>query len=168
VQFRTDQRFDASPGDVLALYTDSAFYGALVGLPKISTPEVLSNESDGETVRLRIRYRFTADLPAAALAVIDPNKLTWVEESTYRLDELTFSSSLVPDHYPDRLVAGASGSIVGEGTDPVRTSRLVRGDVNVRMPFVGGQVERAIVSGLREHLADENQVAARWLRGEIG
>jgi hypothetical protein len=32
------------------------------------------------------------------------------------------------------------------------------------MPFVGGQVERAIVSGLREHLADETDVVNRWWR----
>lgn len=164
MQFRVDQAFDASPAEVMALYTNGDFYDALVGLPKIGTPEVLSVERDGDRVRLKIRYRFTADLPAAALAVIDPKKLTWVEDSSYDLTRLTFSSKLLPDHYPDRLVASARGSVEGNATDPPRSTRRIQGDVAVRMPFVGGQVEKAIVSGLREHLHDENDVAARWLR----
>jgi hypothetical protein len=42
--------------------------------------------------------------------------------------------------------------------------RRIAGSLTVRMPFVGGQVERAIVSGLREHLADETDVVNRWWR----
>ena len=166
MQFRVDQRFDATPAAVMALYTDPEFYAALVGLPKISPPEVQSHDRDGDRVRMKIRYKFTADLPAAALAVLDPKKLTWVEDSTYDLAANTFSSKLLPDHYPDRLVAGARGSVEEASADPPRSTRRIQGDVTVRMPFVGGQVEKAIVSGLREHLGDEERIAARWLRGD--
>jgi hypothetical protein len=39
----------------------------------------------------------------------------------------------------------------------------VTGDVRVRVLLVGGQVERAIVSGLTEHLAEEAAVVADLL-----
>jgi hypothetical protein len=164
MEFRVDQRFAESVDDVLAMYTDPAFYATLSGLPKVGTPEVLSREDQAaDRVLLRVRYAFTADLPRAALAAIDPKKLTWVEEATFDLAARTSRSRLLPDHYPDRLTASASATYEPAGDD--HATRRVRGDVRIRMPFVGGQVEKAIVSGLREHLTDEERVAGDWLSG---
>lgn len=166
MRFRVDQRFDAPPAAVIAVYTDVAFYETLTGLSRVGPPEVLSCEQDGDRVRLRIRYIFTADLPSAALAVIDPQKLTWVEDTTYDLATNSSTTKLRPDHYADRLTASARAAVEAVADDPPRSARRVDGDLSVRMPFVGGQVEKAIVSGLREHLADEAAVAARWLLDE--
>ena len=164
MRFRIEQRFDATPEDVLAIYIDPAFYPELEGLPKVSAPEVLSHERTGDRVRMRIRYRFTADLPLAASAVIDPDKLTWVDDTIYDLRSQIATTELLPDHYADRLVASARSPFEAISNDPPRARRRVEGDLQVRMPFVGGQVERAIISGLREHLADEERVAAGWIR----
>lgn len=148
------------------MYSDPAFYATLQGLPKISAPEVLSHETEGTRVRLRIRYRFTADLPTAATVVIDPKKLTWVDDTTYDLDEMVAVTALLPDHYPDRLVASARSPFEATSGEKPGTRRQIDGTLQVRMPFVGGEVERAIVSGLREHLGDEEGVAAHWLSGD--
>lgn len=145
------------------MYIDPAFYATLTGLAKVSAPEVVSTERTGDRVRLKIRYTFTADLPAAALAVLDPHKLTWIDDTTYDLAELTSTTKLLPDHYADRFTAVARSAITSTSAEPPRSTRDVEGDLNVRMPFVGGQVERALVSGLREHLQDEERLAARWL-----
>lgn len=145
------------------MYLDPAFYATLTGLTRVRTPEVVSTERTGDRVRMKIRYTFTADLPAAALAVVDPGKLTWIDDTTYDLAGLTSTTKLLPDNYADRFSAAARSAITSTSADPPRASREVEGDVNVRMPFVGGQVERAIVSGLREHLQDEERLAARWL-----
>jgi len=172
MQFRVDQRFAATPDDVLAMYCTAEFYDALDELTRIGRPEVLSVDGgpSDRTVRLRIRYAFTGHLPGAALAVIDPKKLTWVEDTSFDTATRTGTTKLLPDHYPDRLTASARSTIKGaEPADDAgepRTVRRVEGTVSVRMPFVGGQVEKAIVSGLRDHLADEQLVATRWLRGE--
>jgi hypothetical protein len=162
VEFRVDQRFDGSVDEVLAMYTDPGFYETLVGLPKVSTPEVLDRDDRGDTIILRIRYTFTADLPSAARAVLDPSKLTWVEQSTFALAARRSTSTLLADHYADRLAASAAATYEPVDGD-VHSVRRVHGQLDVRMPFVGGQVEKAIVSGLKEHLADEAEVGARWL-----
>ncbi len=160
MRFEVTQRFAAPVADVLAAYTDPAFYEQLVGLPKVGEPEVLDKRVDGDRVVLRVHYRFTADLPSAATRVIDPKRLTWVEETTYDLAAATSRSRLLPDHYPDRLTASASASFTAAGDGTVRR---IDGDLKVRMPLVGGKVEGAIVSGLKEHLADEAKVAERFL-----
>jgi hypothetical protein len=168
MQFRVDQRFAASADDVLAMYCDTEFYATLEGLPRIGRPEVLSavGPSDeggkADRFRLRLRYAFIGDLPRAALAVIEPKKLTWVEDTDFDLISRKATSNLLPDNYADRLTASAKSTIDDAGDG--HSSRRVDGDLHIRMPFVGGQVEKAIVSGLREHLVAEEVVAARWLQ----
>lgn len=160
MRFEVEQHFPAPVDAVLALYVSDSFYEALQGLPKIGEPTVLARERDGGLVTMHVRYRFTGDLPAAALAVIDPGRLTWVDVTTYDTADRRSDTRLVPDHYRDRLEATATASY----EDTLGGSRRnIVGELRVRMPLVGGKVEQAIVSGLREHLADEQAVAARLL-----
>ncbi len=101
-------------------------------------PKVLEHRAHATRAVLRVHYRFTADLPSAATRVIDPRKLTWVEETTYDLAARTSRSKLLPDHYPDRLTASAVARFTEAGTG---TERRIEGDLKVRMPLVGGKVE---------------------------
>jgi len=160
MRFQVEQRFDAPVATVLATYTDPAFYERLVGLSKVGEPQVVEYRTDAQQVVMRVHYRFTADLPSAALAVIDADKLTWIEESTYDLAAATCRSKLLPDHYPDRLTASATSAFTAAGAGTVRR---IDGDLRVRMPLVGGKVERAIVSGLQDHLGDEARVANQYM-----
>jgi hypothetical protein len=164
MQFRVDQRFAAPADAVLAMYLDQEFYGSLAGMEKIGPPEVLSLPRDDEAGRahLRLRYAFVGDLPRAALAVLDPRKLTWVEDTEVDLTERNARVQFKPDNYADRLTASAAWRIEADGDEA--STRRVDGSVEVRMPFVGGQVEKAIISGLREHLVAEQDRAADWLR----
>ena len=54
------------------------------GCRSSSTPDVLDQRVDGDLVRQRIRYAFVGDLSPAVTAVVDPDKLTWVEQSEPR------------------------------------------------------------------------------------
>lgn len=165
MRFDVQQRFQADPDRVLALYTDADFYPHLAGLPKVSAPEVLERRAEGDRVLLRVRYAFTADLPSAARAMIDPAKLTWVDETWFDLANRTARTTLIPDHYPDKMTCRASATFTATTTRGAdgSTIRRIEGDLRVRVLLVGGKVEGAIVSGLREHLTDEEQVAQRLL-----
>ncbi len=164
MRFEAEQAFRARPDRVLALYTDPDFYPALAGLPKVSAPDVLEHRVDGDRVLLRVRYAFTAPLPAAATAIIDPAKLTWVDETWFDLATDSASTRLLPDHYPDKMTASAAATFTAEGDG---TRRRIRGELRVRVLLVGGKVEGAIVSGLREHLTDEARVAQQRLDAEL-
>jgi hypothetical protein len=163
MQFRVDQRFDATPDAVLAMFCDPAFYASLTGMDKIGAPDVLTLTRDDAAGRahLRLRYAFVGDLPRAALTVLDPAKLTWVEDTDVDLAARAATTTLKPDNYADRLTASARWAITASGD---AAARRIDGDLQVRMPFVGGQVEKAIASGLREHLLAEEDKAAAWLR----
>ena len=146
------QTYVSPAEEVAAAYADPDIYPTLVGLPKLGGIEVLSHDADDATARLRVRFRFIGDLPGAVTAVIDPDRLTWVQESIHDLGSGSARFRLLPDHYPDRLKA--SGTYLVEETQS-GARRIVTGDLEVRAPLVAGRVEAAIVSGLTEYLTAE-------------
>ncbi len=140
--------------------SEPALYAGFAALPKVSVPEVLLHEVDGDTVRLRIRYRFAGHLSAAARAVIDPAKLSWVDESAHDLAARHVRFVLHPDHYGERFRGHGEYHIVPTPTGCRRTASV---EIKVSAPFVGRAVEGAIASGLREHLAEETGVIEAYL-----
>jgi hypothetical protein len=152
MDFTVTQRYSDSADAVARAYASDDLYRSLSGLPKLGRPDVLDRIDDGDVVRLQIRYRFVGDLSPAVTAVVDPAKLTWVEHSTHDLVRRSVTYRLAPDHYPDRLQSSGTCSVVPDGSGAVRT---VKGRLKVRALVVGGAVERAIVSGLREYLEAE-------------
>jgi Protein of unknown function (DUF2505) len=168
MDFMLDQVFTAGGDAVARAYASPELYEHLVGLPKLGAPEVLDHRTDGDTVRLQIRYRFVGDLSPAVTAVVDPRKLSWVEHSVHDLAARRVSYRLDPDHYPDRLQSSGLCTI-GDRTNG-GSVRTVTGTLRVKALIVGSAVERAIVSGLREHLAGEVALVDRFVatHGGVG
>jgi hypothetical protein len=160
VKFRIDQRIPAPLAAVEAALLDREFIAATAQLPKLGAPEMLENARDGDRAHQRIRYRFTAQLSGAVTRVVDPGKLTWVDDARYDLTAHTSRHRIVPDNYGDRLKASYDVSLEPLGDS---TRRLVTGELTVHVPLVGGRVERAIVDGLEEHANAEAELIGRWI-----
>jgi Protein of unknown function (DUF2505) len=167
VRFHLDQRIAGDPDAVAAVFTDPEFYGSLEGLTRMSRPEVLGCEVIGEygrpgsTVVLRLHCRFIGRLSPAVRAVVDPAKLTWVEESRHDLAARWVSFRLNADHYADRF--RCAGSYWFEPAGDGYTTRRFEGDLTVRAAVVGRRVEQAIVSGLGEHFQEEVPFVEKWV-----
>jgi hypothetical protein len=162
VRFELEQRYASPPDDVAAAFADPALYPLLAELPKMGAPEVVGHRVEGSIVVLEVRYRFVGHLSAAARAVLDPERLTWVERSTHDVERRHVDYELLPDHYQDRFRSSGSYHFDADGPGSVRRAR---GEVRVKAPLVAGAVERAIVSGLREHLPGEAEVVDRFIAG---
>jgi len=165
--FEIEQEIAGPVEAVARVYAEPRFYELLGELPRLGKPEVLDRREDGSVVHLAVRFRFTGSLSPAVTAVIDPAKLTWVEESVHALADHTVTFQMNPDHYADKL--RSSGSVRYEpGGDGV-TRRLTEGELAVKVPLLlgggrtAGLVEKAIVSGLRDHFAAEVEVVERLL-----
>lgn len=164
MRFELGQRFDAPAADVAAAYDDPALYDTLVGLPKLGRIEVLDHQVSFGHVLLRARFAFTGDLPGAATAIIDPSRLTWVQDSRHDLATGVTAFRLIPDHYPDRLQASGTFRVKPD-PEGAGSTRSVTGELKVRVLLVGGQVEQAIVSGLGEYLDAEAPAVDQFLAG---
>ena len=131
MRFDLTQRFAADAKAVIAAYADPELYPTLVGLPKLGRIDVLGcDRVDEHHVRMRIRFGFTGHLPPAVTAVVDPQRLTWVQESDHDLESGSTSFRLLPDHYPDRLSASGTFRVSADGDGSRwqrdRKRRLVR------------------------------------------
>jgi len=161
VEFRLEQVFPGPVEAVEAALTDPSFLERLGQLPKLGRPELLTQREEGPVLVQRTRYRFVGDLSRAVTRVVDPARLTWVEELTLDRSSHRGTFRIQPDHYADRLRCAGTMQLLPESGGSTR--RVTRGDLVVRMPLVGHRVERAIVSGMDEHGQAEVQVMAQWL-----
>jgi hypothetical protein len=152
VQFRLEHRYRAEPEAVARAYASEALYAELGAGSKLAPPEVLERRDEAGLVVLRIRYRFVGELSSAVRAVLDPARLTWVDESTHDLAARTVAFRLVADHYADRFTCAGTYHFVADGTGTVRHTAA---ELKVRAPLVGGKVERVLVGDLSTHLAAE-------------
>jgi Protein of unknown function (DUF2505) len=159
MDFTIKQHLDATPAKIAALYLDADFL-ASINDPHLAHPELLDQQRNGSVVNQRIRYHFTAELSSAVRRVIDPDRLSWVEESTHDLHAHTTTAHIVPDHYADRLEASYEVAMSRQGTS---TRRVTTGLLTVHMHFVGARVENVIVSGLQDHGELESAAVAQWL-----
>jgi hypothetical protein len=163
VRFELIQRLRAPLDAVEAAYVDPEFLAELGRLPKLGHPVLLEHQDRGDESWQRVRYAFVGELSPAVKAVVDPKRLTWVEEST--LDRASHKTTfrIVPDHYRKLLEASGEITLAAEGGDRGEvTVRRSTGDLGVHVPFVGHKVESAIISGLREHADLEVEVVERW------
>ena len=160
MRFRIVQRFGASVDEVEATLLDPTFLERLGQLPKLGRPQLLLERVDDDVVHRQVRFAFAGHLSAAVTAVVDPSRLTWVEESTIDRRSHRTTFRIRPDHYADRLRAAGTFVLTPDGSG---AERVAEGDVVVRFPLVGSKVERAIISGLQEHAEAEEAAVAQWL-----
>jgi hypothetical protein len=165
VDFTVEQRFAAPVEAVEAALLDAGFIAGLAELPKIGQAELVSQEREGDVVEQEIRYVFVGELSAAVRAVVDPRKLSWILESRYDLTVHDARWRILPDHYAERLTAEGTNRLTADGAG---TRRVMEGHVKVHMALVGGRVERAIISGLKEHAEAEADALARYLDQRSG
>lgn len=160
MRFRLDQDLPGSVEEVESALTDPRFLAELAALPKLGEPEVLESTREGERVRQRVRYRFAGKLSPVVTKVLDPARLVWVDETTYDLRAHTATFRILPEHYANRLRCSGTYRFTTQGDG---TRRTAEGDLVVSYPLVGRAVERAIVSGLEEHMGDEADLLRGWL-----
>ena len=162
MRFELEQRFSAPRDAVERAFLDADVLARVASLPHLRTAELLEQRAEGDVVRRRVRFAFRGRLSPAVTAVVDPSRLSWVDDSVFDTRAHRGRFRILPDHYADRLSCAGTVAFELDEIDG-RTRRLVMGDLRVRMPLVGGRAERAIVSGLRDHAAAEARVVQAWL-----
>jgi hypothetical protein len=161
MELAVQQLLPGSPAAVMAALTDPQYLASLEGEGTIGAPELLDRTEDGPHVRQRLRYRFRGELSSAVTRVVDRQKLVWVIEHVYDVAAGRATFRVLPEHYADRFHGAGTETFTAQGDG---TLRRVDAQLRVRWPIVGGAVERAIASGLRDHLALEEQRLTGWLR----
>jgi hypothetical protein len=144
-----------SPAEAMAAYGNPAFYEGRVTRDDIAVLGVVRHEALADRVLIEVHFRFQGTVSSAVRRVIDHTKMSWITRTELYPDARRSTWIVMPDHYPDRLTARGEYHFE-EGPDgPASTLVRVHGDLKVHVPFVGGTVERVIVSDLRSYIRDE-------------
>ena len=163
MRFVIDQRFGATADEVGGALSSIEYLTTAMGeLPDISRPEIRAHRVDGDDVTLNLEYRFAGSLPSIVTRVIDTAKLSWIEDTRVNTSTWTASFTMTPTHYAHFFTCRGSWTLVESKGVTLRSIDGVL-KVNSPVPFVGGQVEKAIVSGLRERLAKEPPLLEAWV-----
>jgi hypothetical protein len=165
MRFELVQHLHGTIEAVEAALLDPGFLESLGTLPKLGRPELIERRDMGDRVFQRVRYDFEGDLSSTVKAVIDPRKLSWVEESTHDRTTHRTTIEIVPDHYGSMFECSGITRLTPDEV-PGTTVRTATGDVFVRVPIVGGRAETAIISGLREHAELEAVALDRWVAAQ--
>ncbi len=144
------QSIDAPAGAAALVLADPRFYLGRESSESISAVELVDHHIDESRVRLEIRFAFTGELNAAARAILDPGRLTWVQVTEHDLTTGRVSFTIVPDHYQDRLRCRGRYRIDPDGDHA--STRTVATELHVKAPLVAGKVERVLMDGLRNEL----------------
>ena len=160
MHLRIEQRVAAPVSDIEAALLDGAFWDEVSAAGTVAQPRLLDQVVDGDHVHQRIRFRFVASLSSAARAVLDPEKLTFVQDADIDRSTHRAHFKIVPDHYASRFEASGGWVLEADG-DSAR--RIYDADLHVHFPFVGGQVEKALGAGLRTYAEQEAEVLGHWV-----
>ena len=160
VQFTVTETIAAVRHDVVRAMGDPAYYSSLGdSSSSVRPPELLSATTDGGSLRVSVRYAFAGTITGPAAMVVDVDKLTWVIETDY--DSATHSGTLVvvPDNYEGML--RCSGILTLTESDGA-TVEMIVGNLDVRVPFVSGAAEKAIIGGFTRQFELEAVAMAAW------
>lgn len=160
MQFTVTETISAARHDVVRAMGDPAYYASLGdSSSSVRPPELLSTSTDGDSLRVRVRYAFAGTITGPAAMVVDADKLSWVIETDY--DSATHAGTLVvvPDNYAGML--RCEGTLTLAESDGA-TVEVIVGSLEVKVPFVSGAAEKAIVGGFTRQFELEAAAMADW------
>lgn len=160
MHFTLEHRFGA-PVDVVERASNADDYQErLSDLPNLGERKVtkLDRHPDGSIDRVT-HYRLGSQLPAPVVAVIGP-AATWDEVATFDPNAHRWSFEIRPHVLGGRIDCKGQYTFEPDGEG---TKRIVEIDLKVKVPLVGGRVEREIGKGLRETMDAEARILSEYL-----
>jgi len=160
VRLVLDQDIALSAEDAQAVLTDPAFYHDLGELPGISPPAVLSFSKGHGHARLVLGYRFSGQLPGAVRHLVDPERLTWSQETDVDLSSRHTEVKMVPGSYKGLFSFTGWYDLRDQGQG--LCTQHLEADLRVHLPLLGPVAERAIAAGVRQNLAATARLVERY------
>jgi hypothetical protein len=152
-------RLPADPATAWA-ELQSAAYGEAVAKEGGADVALLEEtEQNGARVR-RLRVTGKRPLPAFAQAALGTERLSYVQVETSVPGAFKLRWKVVPDTMADRVVAEGTYELLPDKDGSVRA---IDGTIEVRVPLVGGRIERALAEELQKSYDRTALFAQRWL-----
>lgn len=152
--------FSCTPDAYWAMYWDTA-YDDLVNESAAVTRTLVSDRTDPEGVRHQV-VQSTPDrtLPPALARVVGAQQISYRATTTYYPKRGLVVWRIEPSILPSKIVAQGEIRVVPHKDG---CQRRVVGEIVVKVRFVGGLIESAIVDDVTASYTRAAAVATRWL-----
>lgn len=166
MRFSVEHTLPGTLASLESLLVDPHTYDRLEReLPGFERIELLASEETGGVLRRRVRYTPRAHdrVPAFGRGLVTPEMLVWIEESAYdraqqRIDYTTHPN--LPERWRHRFDSSGRFTFRQASSGVLRR---IEGEINVRMPLVGGLAERVLVREVVTAFDTDATLLASWL-----
>lgn len=159
MKFRHELTYDASPAEVFAMLADPAFRQASCTAQDVVSAEVdLERDGDGFSLTIDQEQR-TDDLPSFAR--------TFAGDTTRAIQREEWADATGGTMRID--TPGKPSEVRGTITlhaDGARTVETVELELKVKVPLIGGKLEKLMAAKVAAGMDAEHAVGVRWLAGE--
>jgi hypothetical protein len=165
-RFTVETEFAATLAEFEALLDSPELHARLErAMPGILKIEPLARDEDERAIRRRVRYQPNTDgkIPAFGRAVVKPSMLAWIEESTFDKALHRFEYRILPnlpEAWRDRFESRGSYQLAATAGG---VKRRIEGEIHVRVPLVGGAVEKLLVKEVEANFRAESAALIQWI-----
>lgn len=159
MHFRHELSYDAAPDEVYEMLSDPAFRERVSEAMDVVSAEVAIDRRDEGFSLVNDQVQRTDGLPSFA------KKFTGETTRAIQTEEW-------PDRHGGSLRIDAPGkpsSIIGTialVSEGAGTTEVVELDIKVKVPLLGGKLEKLLSETVRNGMDVEHEVGRAWLRGE--
>jgi hypothetical protein len=148
VKLQVRHSFDCTPDEFWNLFWDPSYDKALQQKTGEAVKRELLEEKDVNGKRF-LRYRFTPKktLPPPVAALAGTDRLIYEQENVFDRASGLLTWKVKPAIVPDKITAQGEFKVTpraGGGCE-----RVVDGTIEVRVTFIGGKIEEAIVNDVK-------------------
>lgn len=146
MKLQVRHNFACTPDEFWTLFWDPSYDQRLQQGSEVLR-ELLEEKEEG--TRRRLRYRFTPKktLPPAVAAVAGTDKLVYEQDNVFDRATGLLTWKVRPALVPDKVTAEGTFRVVPAGAG---CERVAEGTIEVRVPFIGGRIEEAIVNDVKQ------------------
>jgi len=160
VEFELRHRFPVSAARAYAELFSEPFEVESAARSRIDR-QVLEDRTEGGRRVRRVRVRPEQTFPAPVAKVIGQDRFNYVMEETHDISNTRMDWVVVPDAMADKLTVKGSWGLVGSGDT---CERIVRIEIRVRIPLIGGKIEQQIGAELKAGYEQAAVFAQQWLQ----
>jgi uncharacterized protein YndB with AHSA1/START domain len=157
MEFRTELSYDASPDEVFAMLSDPAFREQVAEAQDVVSVSVtLTPQEEGFSL-VNDQVQNTKDLPAIAKKIAGDTTRAVIEEEWG--SRTAGSISITTPGKPTSATGTIRLAPDGDGT-----VEIVELDVKVKVPLVGGKLEKLMTDNIEAGFQVEHTVGRAWLQ----
>lgn len=160
MRFRIEDEFDTDPGTYWEVFWDERFNEEQAARLRLRERQVTERVEDDSSLRRVVRVVPERDLPAAMRRVV-PGGLAYTEHDHWDKRSGVLRIRVEFPGLGDRFRLDSTYRLTPLG--PGRLRREYAGEIEVRVPLIGGQIEKLVVADMERSYAQAAALMREWL-----